>query len=131
MKTKKWILGLIMAIGTLVLPVILTYFKNGGHPSVDDWLLIGKVTLGVFFTSLVKPAPDPSPWQTINWTDFWHGLATVAGGFFIGVIAPDLFTHWPTSMDQWWIIISAFVSMFGTYLVTALFTNSKGKVTLS
>jgi hypothetical protein len=131
-KTSKWIKGLIMLIGTAILPVIIAFFATGGHPSGNDWLTVGKTVAGIVIMYFIKPQQNnQDPFGSIKWTDFWHGLATVAGGFVVGTVLPIIFRSWPQTMAEWWIIIGAAVGAFGTYIMKALFTNSNGKVSLA
>lgn len=126
--TSKWIKGLIMLLGAAVLPLIITFFSNGGHPTADNWLTVIKTVGAIFITYMIKPNQgDPAAFGNVNWADFAHGLIVVAGGFVLGTVLPAL-AHWPLSSTDWWIIISAAISAFATYILKALFTNSQGTV---
>jgi hypothetical protein len=129
--TSKWIKGLIMLLGAAIIPVIITFFANGGHPTADNWLTVIKTAAGIFIMYMIKPAQtNQDPFGSVNWADFLHGLATVAGGFVVGTVIPALI-HWPLASTDWWIIIGGAVSAFGTYILKALFTNSQGTVSVS
>lgn len=127
MKTQKWILGLILVLGTMVLPGMVDFFANGMHPTGANWLSIAKVAVTVFIGYMVNPTPVQSLFGFINWQQWLHGLTTLWLSF-VGTVGLNLVTNWPSGMTQWWVLISAFVSTFGTYIVTTLFTNSKGAV---
>lgn len=132
MKTPFWIKGLIMLIGSAILPVIIAFFANGGHPVLHDWQMVLQSVLGIILTYSFKPEQtNQDPFGSVNWTDFWHGLGTVAGGFVVGTLAPMIFKSFPKTMAEWWIVIGAAVSAFGTYILKALFTNSNGTVSLT
>ena len=132
MKTAKWIKGLIMLIGAAILPIIITLFTNGGHPVWADWQIVLQSVAGIAIMYFIKPAQNnEDPFGNVNWSDFWHGLITIAGGFVVGTLFPMIFKSFPHSMAEWWIVIGAAISAFGTYILKALFTTSDGVVTLT
>jgi len=104
--TSKWIKGLIMLLGAAIIPVIITFFANGGHPTADNWLTVIKTAAGIFIMYMIKPAQtNQDPFGSVNWADFLHGIATVAGGFVVGTVIPALI-HWPLAttglVDYYW-----------------------------
>lgn len=132
MKTSKWLKGLIMLIGASILPLIITLFSNGGHPVLSDWQMMLQSVVGIILAYAVAPEQtDPAPFMNINWKDFWHGLSKIGSGFIVGWVVPMAWKGTPKNMTEWWIVIGAAVSAFGTYILKALFTNSNGTVSLT